>query len=221
MSKIELEELQKFSIHKFQKTSLKKVFCFLEKCRWNFYKEKKLNLDIPVLLEDFEKLKRLKPNEILNLSPGFPKRLQPRVESNPNQVSFTTLKTTSPPVATLKKFNDAIKLCDAMGPECRGFTVDDMEVYTLKGGRVPKSVSLPYDDVNNINQTDHARPVRGSYIKYCPGTTGHVQRYNSTLTVAAENQSVKGSHSYKFVVEMAVSTELFILSYFFALPLFT
>ena len=198
-----------FNIFKLEKRFAPQTYYFAESCRWNLYKEKCLDFNIPVFIEDFKKLQRLKPNETLDLPPRPPPPMpSPKSEGEKEPVPFRT--TTKAPETVLRNFDDAVKMCEAMSPECRGITVESKKSFRLRRSGLARNLVIRYDDYDDYSRAKYAFPLRDSYVKYCPGISGYVQRYNQTLKVETVDLVAKGWRSYKFEVEFTVSVVLFI-----------
>ena len=195
------------------------IALYLGQCRYVNYEGK--YLDFKLELYKYKEAERFRPKE------------KPILEMIPEHLKD---KVPPPRFTSVNTYAEAEELCEILQPDCQGVQLEMNRRYTLRREGVPRDLVVTVPDKPLIVRDGKSVldpsvpkhfvfPAKTAYLRYCPGGSGSIQKYETVIPVDLSQSRSKGQHKYGFEIRFSVSQQCFLvpstLSQCFHVPFMT
>lgn len=135
----------------------------------------------------------------------IPKEIEAKIRSKPPKERHSS---------NLNSYEEAVKVCELLQPECQGIQQEPNYKFSLKRGGIPRNLAILKEP--NIRSEDKSKqstnkdesyyfPSQTAYIRYCPGSSGSIQKHEPIIPVNLQLNRSKAQHFYSFEIHFSVS----------------
>jgi len=183
---------------------------FLGQCRYENYEGKYLEHKLD--LSQYKQAERFKP------------KLNPPKENIPEHLRSKIPPPAPPRYTFVDSYADAEELCELLQPDCQGIQAEMNSKFSLRGEGIPRDFVVtvpdkPYHLRNGKSVLDpsvpkhYMFPAKAAYLRYCPGDSGNVQKFEKVIPVDLTKDRTKAQHRYQFEIRFRVSHQALSIAY--------